>query len=91
MSKNISREAIVWIFLLTITGINWVLFDMGDVVEGLSAGLIGAILLLLTFFKAWLVIDYFMEVREAPRALRAGLAGWTILSAGSLMIQVLFF
>lgn len=91
MIKKFSFEAMVIIALLTATGLNWLLVETGLNVGGDVVRFASAAILVIAFAKVWLVIEAFMEVREAPSALRATMTAWTVLVCGALVVQILFF
>jgi len=78
MTGRISREALVWGLLLAATLVNWCLMEMGLLTGLVDQRLLGAAMLVIAFAKVWLVIDNFMEVREAPQPLRVTLAAWCV-------------
>jgi caa(3)-type oxidase subunit IV len=41
-----------------------------------------AVVLVIAFVKVWLVTQYFMDIRRAPRWLKVVVNGWTISTAG---------
>lgn len=87
MRARLTREAVVWLVLLTATVLNW---SMTDVAGAAGPGhLLGAVILVIAFVKTWLVIDTFMEAREAPTPLRLGLAAWATVACGGLLFQLL--
>ncbi|MFJ9588953.1 cytochrome C oxidase subunit IV family protein [Streptomyces acidicola] len=64
---------LVWAVLVTATAISWYLGD------GHGARRAATVLVLVVAFgKVYLVGRYFMELREAPRALLLLFTGWTV-------------
>lgn len=89
MRRTLSREAVVWLALLAATLLNCGLTE-APLATGLGpAHIVGAVILAIAFVKAWLVIDTFMEAREAPTPLRLGLAAWAVVGCGGLLFQLL--
>ncbi len=73
-----TRHAVttVWLVLVLATAASWWLGGGGSTAPGLSARLASGVLLLVAFIKVRLIVRYFMEVRHAPFALRAGFDAW---------------
>jgi hypothetical protein len=61
----------VWLLLVVATLLSWYLGDGHGAREVATVGV-----LVVAFAKVYLVGRYFMELRDAPRALRYGFAGW---------------
>ncbi|WP_220793168.1 cytochrome C oxidase subunit IV family protein [Nocardioides stalactiti] len=68
-----ARVLAVWLVLVAVTAMT---FWIGTGHHG-PADLGPAVVVAAGFVKAFLVGRHFMEVREAPRALRIALAAWT--------------
>ncbi len=68
----------VWFFLTTITILSWWI-GRGQGAEYQLSTLITFSVLLMAAVKAFLVIDWFMEVRHAPRWLKRSTYGWLLL------------
>lgn len=75
------RVTWVWLLLIAITG--------GSVVIGTQSGGGGyattAAILVLSFFKVRLIVLHFMEVRAAPRGLRAACEIWIVALLAALL------
>ncbi len=70
---------LVWVLLVALTGVSWV---FGSRPVGVTAAPhpAGLALLAVAFFKARLVILYFMEVSDAPRPLRIIMEAWVLVA-----------
>jgi heme/copper-type cytochrome/quinol oxidase subunit 4 len=81
MNYAVSHRTItlVWLLLVILTGISWLL---GSRPAGIITAphLAGLALLAVAFFKARLVILYFMEVSDAPRPLRIIMEAWVVVA-----------
>ena len=85
-----SRNSRTLMILLGLTMISWVLalsppsaaIDSNQLARNLS----GAGVLLLTFAKVRMVIQNFMEVRDAPLPLRFASDAWLFAALGTLLI-----
>jgi hypothetical protein len=55
-----------------------------------SASVAAPLMLFIAFLKAWVVGNYFMEIRECPRNVRMTFNVWTAFSAISTIAFVLF-
>lgn len=75
-----ARYTRVWLVLIAITALSW---WTGHAIG--NQRLAGALVLMLAFLKARFVISDFMEVRDAPIALRLLTDGWVVL-AGALLV-----
>ncbi|MFT4919060.1 MAG: hypothetical protein ACI8RU_001678 [Zhongshania aliphaticivorans] len=69
----------IWAVLALATGLSW--YMGGD-----AALNIPAVLLLIAFFKARLVIMHFMEVNHAPLALRLAGEVWGVVCCTALIV-----
>ena len=78
--KSVLTEkiTIVWIFLTLLTGISWILSDGSSPTDATAITYVAIGLFALAFFKVRLVIMYFMEVLDAPWALRSVFELWVI-------------
>jgi hypothetical protein len=63
-----------WLVLVAATLLSWYLGDGHCAREVATVGV-----LVVAFGKVYLVGRYFMELRDAPRALRYGFAGWCVV------------
>ncbi len=81
MNHAVSQRTItlVWLLLVALTGVSWV---FGSRAAGVTAAPhpAGLALLAVAFFKARLVILYFMEVSDAPRPLRIIMEAWVVVA-----------
>jgi len=76
-----------WLLLMLATGLSWWLgLDQGVAADQqgdyryISSGLI-----IIAFIKVRIVIRYFMEVREAPLALKLVCDAWVVLVCGTII------
>jgi len=80
---------IVWAFLAAITVFSWWV-GRGHGIEYQLNTAITVGVLAMASLKAWLVIDWFMEVRRAPVWLKRAAYGWVIGLLGLLILFYLF-
>lgn len=80
-----SKTTLVWLALLLLTALSWFITSDDHGLRYLSQSAITAILLGVAMFKARLVILHFMEIGEAPVALRLVFEAWVLLVYGALM------
>lgn len=75
-----TRVVVVWLLLVAATALSW---SLGGAEGGGSHGdrLPGVVILLVASFKIRLVGLYFMELREAPHALRGAFEVYCVLVA----------
>jgi Prokaryotic Cytochrome C oxidase subunit IV len=78
----------VWLLLILFTSCSWGVFEFAPILPSMNSAVVTAVVLLLAFFKARLVILHYMEAATAPVALRMALELWIALAAASLMIQL---
>lgn len=76
-----------WLLLMLATGLSWWLgLDQGVAADQqgdyryISSGLI-----IIAFIKVRIVIRYFMEVRQAPLALKLVCDAWVVLVCGTII------
>lgn len=74
-----SAETVVWIILMSITGLSWLLGANHGVFIS-DAFIESAFLIVLAFFKIRLIMLYFMEVRHGPMTLRLSCEAWILIS-----------
>ena len=74
---------IVWLMLVTATGISWWLGTDHSGARDASQATISIIVL--SMMKVRFVILYFMEVRTAPIALRLSCEAWVAVVCGALL------
>lgn len=77
-----SRTTAIWALLVIATLVSW---ELGHGVGFDDARSAGAAILAVTFVKVRFVVLDFMEIRTAPRWLRAILEGWIVLCAAMLI------
>ena len=77
-----SRFSLIWLVLVTASLLSW----ESMAIAGGDARLGRAAILLITFLKVRLVGLEFMELRQAPRVLRAAFEAWVVLIWGALLI-----
>jgi len=86
MTRTVLRpDAItaLWTFLVFATALSWWL----GADHGLGSGrAMTAVVLAIAFAKAWAVGRWFMDLRRAPRALRAGFDLWALATAAGLVV-----
>ena len=76
-----------WLLLMLATGLSWWL-GQGDSLSTPQTGdyrLISSGLILIAFIKVRIVIRYFMEVRQAPLALKLICDAWVLLVSGAIL------
>ncbi|MDX8153263.1 cytochrome C oxidase subunit IV family protein [Patulibacter brassicae] len=76
---------VIWAILTLATALSW--WTSAD--SGLGAQAAGATILLISFAKAWLVADHFMELRHAPGRLRWSVAALLALLCAALVAWLL--
>jgi caa(3)-type oxidase subunit IV len=77
---------IVWGVLVAATLAGWLLHDA----DGTDAGqVIVSVIVLLALGKCWLIVQYFMEVRHAPRWLQIATTSWMVVLCGTLLVLFL--
>jgi cytochrome c oxidase subunit IV len=75
----------VWLVLVLATMLSWLLGgEPPRDGPGRQTGLTAAVLVI-AFMKVRLIVLHFMEVRDAPRALRLILEAWIVLVLGLLL------
>ncbi|MGW6497691.1 cytochrome C oxidase subunit IV family protein [Nonomuraea angiospora] len=79
-SSSANRAVVAWLVLMGATAISWYLGD------GHGARQFATVVVLaVAFVKVYLVGRYFMELGQAPRALRLLFGGWTVVACAALM------
>ncbi len=79
-------SSLVWLVLTGTTALSWWLgtrAGAGESSESLHQAT--TVILALAFFKVWLVLRHFMEVRHAPLALRLITDAWVIGVGGVVL------
>lgn len=79
-----TKTTAIWAGLIMATFLSW-WFGSGGLESDSDQELVGATVIFIAFVKARLVGLYFMEIRQAPAALRVLYEGYC-LSAGALVI-----
>jgi hypothetical protein len=74
----------IWLLLVLATGLSWWLGHGPD--GAASQRYVATGLVLIAAVKIRLVVQYFMEVRDAPLALKLVLDAWLLLMCGSILI-----
>lgn len=76
-----------WLFLMLATSLSWWLGQDHAFSSGISSDyrIVSNGLILIAFIKVRIVIRYFMEVREAPLALKLVCDGWIVLVCGAII------
>lgn len=73
-----SRLTIVWALLTVVTVVSWLTARDGGAAHVVNAT-VTVTVMLIAAVKTYLVIWYFMEVRHAPRWLKATTGSWAIV------------
>jgi len=76
-----------WLLLMLATCLSWWL-GQGDSLSAAQTSdyrIVSSGLILIAFIKVRIVIRYFMEVREAPLALKLVCDGWVVLVCGTII------
>jgi caa(3)-type oxidase subunit IV len=81
-----TRATLVWLALIVATLVSWTIGTS----DGLHAELATTVVLLVAFVKARFIGLYFMELREAPLALRGIFEFYCVLVAAVLIALYLF-
>ena len=93
LTARLSARAatVVWAGLIGMTALSWVLgtASVGPMTGGEDRSYATVGILLVSFFKARLVILHFMEIRTAPLPLRLICEIWTFGTASSLVLLYL--
>lgn len=85
---TIRTSVLVWLVLALLTGVTWwVGVEHAAASTSPRGDTIG--LFVLAFYKARLIIRYFMELRHAPRALRLAGDTWVILTCLAMVVTYL--
>jgi hypothetical protein len=83
-----NRLTIVWALLTTVTVVSWLVARDGGASHQLNAT-VTTVVLLIAAMKTYLVIQEFMEVRRAPKWLKATTSGW-LLALFALLLGIYF-
>ncbi|WP_370942241.1 cytochrome C oxidase subunit IV family protein [Amycolatopsis sp. cg5] len=75
----------VWLVLILATVLSWLLFWASGDRAAAGAPVSSATILIVAFVKARLIALHFMEVREAPKAMRALLDVYCVVVCGVLV------
>ena len=77
----------VWLLLMLATGLSWWLgLDQGAAADQQGDyRYISSSLIIIAFIKVRIVIRYFMEVRQAPLALKLVCDAWVVLVCGTII------
>jgi hypothetical protein len=78
-SQSTRATTYVWLFLSAITVISWWLAPGHPGGQAVASVPITVAVVLLGFVKGRMIIRYFMEVRTAPRWLKAATDAWLIV------------
>ncbi len=87
MNLLLKPVSVAWLLLMLATCLSWWLGQDHGLSSGHSSDyrIISSGLILIAFIKVRIVIRYFMEVRQAPQALRLVCDGWIILVCGAII------
>jgi hypothetical protein len=83
------RATVVWTLLVAVT---FATFWLGTdhPFSNVSVRLASVLALVLAFLKVWLIGMDFMEIRQAPRALKVAFGVWiTVIGGGLLLLYAL--
>jgi hypothetical protein len=84
-----SRITRIWLLLLLLTAVSWWLGRAGDwLVQGHRN--MGLVIVVLAFVKIRFVILDFMEVRNAPIAMRAACETWVVAVCAAILMLCRF-
>lgn len=81
-SLLISRPTLIWVILLAATGLSW---GVGAVFGSSGVRWAGAFIVAVAFVKVRLVILEFMEIRQAPLAMRVAGEVWVLTLCTTLV------
>lgn len=73
-----------WVVLVVITVASWRLAPAHFTDTVVASTGVTALVLVLTYIKARVILRYFMEVRSSPRWLRIGTEVWLIVLLGAI-------
>ena len=76
-----------WLLLMLATGLSWWLGQdhILSPAENSNYRMIASSLIVIAFIKVRIVISYFMDVRQAPLALKVVCDAWVVLVCGALI------
>ena len=80
-----TRATLVWLVLTLLTALSWYLAEDYGVHHALAVRWVTAALFMVAFVKVRLVIMHFMEINDAPIALRAVFEAWVLVVCGVLI------
>lgn len=73
-----SSATVVWFVLITATAVSWALGTHHQIVDNTTATAL--IILAIAFIKIRYIGLYFMDLKDAPLALRAVLEAWCVIT-----------
>ncbi len=79
------RAVVVWTLLVALTVSTFWLGTHHPFAASTGARLGSVLVIALAFAKVWFIVEDFMEVRHAPRALRIAFGTWIIVIGGALV------
>jgi len=87
MHQLLKPVSATWLFLMLATSLSWWLGQDQAFSSDISSDyrIVSSGLMLIAFIKARIVIRYFMEVREAPLALKLVCDTWLVLVCGAII------
>ena len=90
-SSNVVRSGatLVWLALTVLTALSWYLAEDYGVQHAQALRAVTVALFVVAFFKVRLVVMHFMEIAEAPLALRAVFEAWVVIVCGVLVFLYL--
>lgn len=81
-----NTSTLVWLIVSAATALSWWLGTGDSSAPMANAQNATALaIIVIAFFKVWLVIRYFMEVRDAPLPLRLITNVWTVVVCAAVM------
>ena len=80
MTTFLHRSPIqIWFVLVLATALSWYLSAHSGIHAHVHHRFLTTVVLLLAFLKVHLIINSFMEIREAPAALRITMGAWVMV------------
>ena len=81
-----NTSTLVWLALSAATAVSWWLGTQDATAPVANAqNALAMTIILISFFKVWLVIRYFMEVRDAPLPLKILANAWVVVVCLAVM------
>ena len=83
------RAIIVWLLLVALT-ISTFWLGTHHPYDGDDARIASVVVIVLAFVKVWFIVADFMEVRNAPSALRIAFGIWFVVIGGAIIVLNVF-